>query len=476
LWNAAAHRTFGYTEAEALGKELHPLLAPAHYLDAFRDGFRRFVADGAGPVVGKTVELDARRKDGSVFPMELSLSSVKVRGSWHAIGIARDISARKRHEAELMQANRALRTLSAGNAALVHALDEKALLHEMCEAVVTVGAYAAAAVVYALDADSLRVAVQAAVGGGWAVEGQRAHGGVGMDVDAVASAAIATQSPQCRELSIQASDSAAMAGVAVSPASRSVLALPLVSEKAAAFGALCIVAMDGEVFHEAEFKLLGELASDLAYGIETNRARGAQIAAEVELRESLQATVEAIGATVEARDPYTAGHQRRVAQLAAAIGQEMGLAPHTIEGIHFGAQIHDLGKIQIPGEILAKPARLSRIEFELIKQHPQVGYDILKGIKFPWPVADMVLQHHERLDGSGYPQGLKGEEIRLESRILAVADVVEAVGSHRPYRPALGVDAALGLIVAHRGTWFDGAVVDACVELFRTKAFAFQHS
>jgi len=154
----------------------------------------------------------------------------------------------------------------------------------------------------------------------------------------------------------------------------------------------------------------------------------------------------------------------------------MGLTSQAVEGILFGALIHDLGKIQIPGEILAKPTRLSKIEFELIKQHPLIGHDILKGIKFPWPVADMVLQHHERLDGSGYPQGLKGDEIRLESRILAVADVVEAVGSHRPYRPAHGVDAALDFIVAYRGTWFDGAAVDACVELFRNKSFAFHYS
>jgi len=149
----------------------------------------------------------------------------------------------------------------------------------------------------------------------------------------------------------------------------------------------------------------------------------------------------------------------------------MGLPAATIEGIRFGALIHDLGKIQIPAEILSKPTRLTPLEFELIKTHPQAGYEIVKGIEFPWPVAQMVLQHHERLDGTGYPNGTKGDEISLEARILAVADVVEAMASHRPYRPGLGIDAALKEIEAKRGRWFDPQAVDACLRLFREKSF-----
>jgi PAS domain S-box-containing protein/putative nucleotidyltransferase with HDIG domain len=196
--------------------------------------------------------------------------------------------------------------------------------------------------------------------------------------------------------------------------------------------------------------------------------------AEATLREALVATVEAIAATVETRDPYTAGHQRRVATLAAAIATEMGLPPGAVEGIHFGALIHDLGKMQVPSELLSKPTKLSRLEFELIKTHPQAGYEIVKGIKFPWPVAEMVHQHHERLDGSGYPQGLKGDAIAPEARILAVADVVEAMSSHRPYRPGLGIESALKEIEAKRGTWFDPVAVDACLRLFREKGFTLE--
>jgi HD-GYP domain-containing protein (c-di-GMP phosphodiesterase class II) len=190
-----------------------------------------------------------------------------------------------------------------------------------------------------------------------------------------------------------------------------------------------------------------------------------------QLRESLEATVAAIAATVEMRDPYTAGHERRVADIATAIAREMQLPSERIEGIHFGALIHDLGKIKVPAELLSKPTRLTKAEFELVKEHALAGYDILKGIRFPWPVAELALQHHERMDGTGYPNGLRGDEMLVESKILAVADVVEAMASHRPYRPALGIEAALAEISAHRGTWYDSEAVDACVRLIKEERF-----
>src|SRR5512141_2465621 len=164
---------------------------------------------------------------------------------------------------------------------------------------------------------------------------------------------------------------------------------------------------------------------------------------EAKLRSSLIESISAIAATVEMRDPYTAGHQRRVAKLASAIAREIGLPENQIEGLYLASVVHDVGKIRIPAEVLSNPGKLSNIEFSLIKLHPQAGYDILKEVDFPWPIAQFVLQHHERLDGSGYPQGLKGDAILLEARIISVADVIEAMASHRPYRPALGIDAAL---------------------------------
>jgi HD-GYP domain-containing protein (c-di-GMP phosphodiesterase class II) len=189
------------------------------------------------------------------------------------------------------------------------------------------------------------------------------------------------------------------------------------------------------------------------------------------IRKTLGATVHAIAVTVETRDPYTAGHQRRVADLARTIAEEMNLTPDQINGIRMAAVIHDLGKISIPSEILSKPTKLTDLEFSLIKTHPQAGYDILKDIEFPWPIARIILEHHERMDGSGYPQGLKGDDILLEARILAIADVVEAMASHRPYRPALGIDASLEEIKKNRRVLYDREVVDACLTLFINKQY-----
>jgi len=190
-----------------------------------------------------------------------------------------------------------------------------------------------------------------------------------------------------------------------------------------------------------------------------------------QLSMAMEGTIQALARVVEWRDPYTAGHQQRVAELASAIGSEMGLPKDLVDGIRMAGFVHDIGKIAVPSDILNKPGRLSEGELSLIKEHPKVGYDILKDIDFPWPIAQSVLFHHERMDGSGYPQGISGDEILLEARILAVADVVEAMSSHRPYRPALGIDAALEKIQEDKGISYDPQVVDACIKVFKEKGF-----
>ncbi|MDI6846059.1 MAG: HD domain-containing protein [Candidatus Saccharicenans sp.] len=190
------------------------------------------------------------------------------------------------------------------------------------------------------------------------------------------------------------------------------------------------------------------------------------------LQRALQGTIQAISTTIEMRDPYTAGHQRRVAKLAEAIGRELGMPEARLKGLKLSAEIHDIGKIYVPSEILSKPTKLTELEYTIIKTHPQAGYEILQNIEFPWPVAEIVLQHHERIDGSGYPRGLKGEEILPEARILAVADVVEAMASHRPYRPAFGIDRALEEIKLNRGRLYGSDEVDACVRLIEEKGFS----
>jgi putative nucleotidyltransferase with HDIG domain len=177
---------------------------------------------------------------------------------------------------------------------------------------------------------------------------------------------------------------------------------------------------------------------------------------------------------VEMRDAYTARHQQRVADLACAIAEELGFPKRKVKGIRMAAIVHDIGKISTPVEILNKPTRLTELEFSLIRKHAQIGSDILKAIKFPWPIAEIVLQHHERINSSGYPFGLSGEKIVPEARVLAVADVVEAMASHRPYRPALGIDRALDEISQQKGILYDADAVDACMKLFSEKRFSLE--
>lgn len=298
FWNPAAETLFGYPLHEAIGVPLHDLIAPARYKEACADGLSAFKHSGQGAIIGTTRQIEARRKDGSEVPVELSVTAVKLHGRWHAVGIVRDITDRKRSEQER----------------------------------------------------------------------------------------------------------------------------------------------------------LDHLAT---------------------IRNGLEQFVVALAATVESRDPYTAGHQSRVARLCQAIAAELGLDEETLYGLKLGASIHDIGKIHVPSEILCKPGRLTPIEYELVKSHVDVGYQIIKDIQFPWPIADMIRQHHERLDGSGYPLGLKEGQIRLESKILGVADVVESMMSHRPYRAALGIDLALAELVKGRGVKYDSNVVETCIKLFKDHRFSF---
>ena len=189
------------------------------------------------------------------------------------------------------------------------------------------------------------------------------------------------------------------------------------------------------------------------------------------LSRSLLGVVDAMGKVVESRDPYTAGHQRRVASIASTIARRLGLSEDDVEGVRIAGLVHDIGKIAIPAEILTKPARLNKLEFRMVQTHPDAGYDMLQSIDFPWPVADMVRQHHERMDGSGYPKGIKGDEILIGARCLAVADVVEAISSHRPYRPGLGLEEARRELETNKGTSYDPQVVDVCISMMEEGNF-----
>lgn len=396
---------------------------------------------------------------------------------------SRDITERKLSEESLRRVNRSLVVLSACNTTMVHATSEQQLLDDICRLVVDLGGYRMAWV-GRIDSNGSPVPVPEAV-----VGIDRAsletycrlmphlesaeHPAMRVAADGRTIVIHDVESPS---LSAPHRDFLDSHGIAAS------IHLPLL-DNGRTFALLNIHATWPDAFDDNEVRLLEEMAGDLSYGLRSLRAHAQRDDALArhqrsleQLRDNMEDTIAAIATTLEMRDPYTAGHERRVAALAAAIAREMGFDEERAQGIHFGALIHDVGKIGIPAEILSKPRRLTPVEFELIKEHAQSGYDILKGIRFPWPVATMVLQHHERLDGSGYPNGARGDEILLESRILAVADVVEAMSSHRPYRPAVGLELALEHLRNTRGTQFDPDVVDACLRLFHSGAFDFPAS
>jgi len=245
----------------------------------------------------------------------------------------------------------------------------------------------------------------------------------------------------------------------------STIFLPLICEKEI-IGILTVYSGEKDYFGTIEKNFLIDVCEDLSLSIKTLKLEKEIEESFTNLKSMVDETVSAISLMSEKRDPYTSGHQQRVSKLASAIAKEMGISEERIKGMCVAALLHDIGKIAVPSEILTKPGKISANEFNIIKTHSEVGFEILKDIKFPWPVAQILLQHHERINGSGYPNGLTGKDILLEAKILAVADVVEAMCSDRPYRPALGIKKALEEITKNKGILYDPNVVDACLKLF----------
>lgn len=453
----------GIEAKDMLGKTMAELFPPEFAAKMTADDWQSV---SSGEVLELEEELNGRSYSTIKFPIHFG-------DSIYLAGYTIDITERKQHEIAIQRANRALKTLSAGNESLIHATDEKQLLQKMCDVAVQVGGYRMAWIGYAREA------------AGKPIE-QMAQAGLGADApelpalsweDRAGEVCPAAQAVIQGKVQIVA-DIARDAGNhpwcehARKNGYASCIALPLQDGKKM-IGVMMLFDSKADSFDDEEIKLLEEMAGDLAFGISTLRVRKEHLEHELRLQRNMFQTIEAISGIVEMRDPYTAGHQLRVANLARTIARQMGLPEERQELIHLASIVHDLGKISVPAEILSKPGSLNDVEFNLIKMHPKAGYDILKGIDFSGPLAQIVLQHHERMDGSGYPQGLKGEEILLEARILGLADVAEALSSHRPYRPALGEDAAMSEIIRGRGTLYDAQVVDACITLFKEKGYEF---
>jgi PAS domain S-box-containing protein len=478
--NPAMLRMFGYADIHALQAASRDGLSPPLQPDgeSSRSAAEHHIQQAldAGHAFFEWVH---RRADGAQFPAEVTLVPMQVQGQAVLQSTIRDISQRKQDEARLQQLNRALQTLSKVNHTLVYAEDEADLLGRICRTIVEAGGYRLAWVGFAQHDEARSVAPAAQYGleegylDGLRISWKDDQYGRGPTGTAIRHGKpyivhAIDEDPHCAPWQEQARQH----GFASS------IALPL-QRDGVTFGALNIYSGEPNTFGQEELELLMELADDLAFGIHTQRLRQEHLQLEEERREhrerlqnSLLQTIQSITIMLEKRDPYTAGHQRRAADLAVAIARELQLDENAIEGIRLGTMIHDIGIIYVPAEIINRPGKLSQSERNIVHSHAEVGYDITKDIDFPWPVAQMVLQHHERLDGSGYPAGLKGDEILFEARIIGVVDMIEAMLSHRPYRPALGIEAVIQELQQNRGIKYDERVVDASLRLFLEKGYS----
>jgi len=383
----------------------------------------------------------------------------------------RDNSKRNLAEIALKATTRALKILSESNSALLNSHTEQILLDEYCRIAVETGGYQMAWIGFVKDLSSKNIVPVAQYGNcegykglnniPWADEDKR---------NEPTGCAIRTMQVQvCEDILIDPAVKM-WRKEALKCGYKSLIVFPfsLSDETKACFS---LFGTTSNSWSPPELDILQELADDLAFGIKALQTAIVKAQNLDKLHRSLEQTIQVIAETICQRDSYTAGHQRRVASICSAIATELGLSKDLIHGLHLAATIHDLGKIGIPAEILVKPAKLSVMEHDLIKEHVNIGIKILRNVDFPWPISEIIWQHHERIDGSGYPRGLKGDEILLEAKILGVADVVEAMASHRPYRPALGINAAINEIDFNRNNLFDTLVVDACMKIFREKDF-----
>jgi len=463
-------KMFGYAQGEVIGRSVLEFVAGPEK-EAVRE---QIAAQITGKELSVQIVTKLLRKDGAPVDVLAHGSLATYQGRPASIGVVLDISERTKAERTLQRLNRTLKTLSSGNEILVRATSEGELLSEMCRVIVELGGYRMAWIGEPQQ-DAGKTVKPVASAGPTAEYFARSSKITWDDAptgQGICGRAIRSGEPQTSQNSRTDLEMAPWSARFEEYGLASAAGFPL-KDDSGVFAVLVIYSSEPDAFDADQLALLQELASDLAFGVRTLREHSAREVLELRWRASLEGTVGAIASTVEMRDPYTSGHQQRVAKLAVAIAHRLSMSEHDVHGIYLAGIIHDVGKINVPAEILNRPGKLSKIEFQLIQAHTQAGYDIVKGVDFPWPIAQMVLQHHERLDGSGYPQGIKGDAMLRGAKLLAVADVVEAMMSHRPYRPALGIDAALAEIENGKGTLFDPEAVDACVALFREDGFHF---
>ena len=455
--NAVGLRLLGSEHEQVLGRRDLELF-PSHRDLGIMDLYSRVLTSGEP----ERCEIPWSDEDGFVGAIDTWV----VRFDDGLLVNGRVITGQKRVERALSGATQLLRTFLAASETLVHARDETGLFDDICRVLVEEGGYRFAWVAVPVEQDPSEVVSLAYAGDVGREYFEAIHATSAGLVQGIGPVIEALRSRQVLVIDdVEALPSSDLwREVALGHEMRSGVALPLIVGDEVT-GALGVFARNAGAFDPDTVKLFRKFASEIEFGIATMQDRRRDQQNLEQLAVTLEAAVAAVAASTEF-DPYTAGHQRGVAKIAVTIAQELGLGAEETKGIEVAAMLHDIGKIVVPSQILSKPSKLSAAEFELIKAHPQAGVDIVAGIDFPWPVARTILQHHERLDGSGYPFGLKGDEIHLGARIVMVADVLEAMTSPRAYRPAASVADALGEIEKESGTRYDCDVAAACVRLY----------
>jgi PAS domain S-box-containing protein len=478
--NPAAEALTGYSRAELIGIHiamLHPEAERA-----------RIQAEAEKAMSQQNPHYDfhdfhIQRKDGRCVPVAIwSTARLELAGRALVIGQFRDITEEKEREHRLATQNWALSAYSIASLALGRAQSAEGLMQSICEAITWESLYVLAWMGIAEDGPDKKIRIAAGAGSAmgyldglhltWADDEQWGQGPAGISIrtntlrivdDVEILTAFNPWRDRAKEFEIRSS---AFVPLHV-PGGRQ--------------GVLAVYATRLNAFGAAPIEIFRRLAEQIAHGIQAleqkqllEAERLSREETQKQLAGALAASVAAIVTAMEMRDPYTAGHESRVAEIAVAIGKEMGWSEDRLDGLRIAAMLHDIGKISIPAEILTKPDRLSPEEWTLVKGHPDSSYAILKDIPFSWPIADIVRQHHEKLDGSGYPLGLKGNAILPESKILAVADIVEAMATDRPYRATLGLEVALTTVEGLAGTQLDAEVVRVCTTLFREQRLVLQ--
>lgn len=470
--NPAFEALTGYCREELIGLDATMLRPEAER--------KRLQAEIRGAAQGSSEQsgFHIQRKDGRCVPVMISSSeSLQLAGRSLAICEFRDITEQEEREHRLEAQNWALSAYAGAALALAPARNSQDLLKAVCEAITRESIYVLAWVGIAENGPKRNIRIAAAAGkaAGYLDEMQLSWSEDEAWGRSPTGICIRTNALQITDDTETSPGFAPWRERAMQFGIRSSLSVPLRIEGGWQ-GALIVYAANVRAFEAPAIKVLQHLAEQVVHGVHAlDQGRSLQEGkielahTQRQLTEALSAMVAPMVAAMEMRDPYTAGHETRAAEIAVAIGREMGWPEERLHGLRVAAQVHDIGKISIPAEILTKPTRLTAGEWALIREHPETGYTILKDIPFAWPVAEIVRQHHERLDGSGYPLGLKGDAILPEARILAVADMVEAMASHRPYRPAIKLNIVLQQIAKEAGSLLDAEAVRICAAMLREK-------